>query len=93
MTRKIDKRPLYVRRIDAERAMAQAELNAVLEGLRDLRRYLNSPKFRAPSDRQNLVNVEDVLSRLNETTYAGVVASDHAFLTAVESQPKEPWPT
>lgn len=75
-----DNRPAYVQRIDRERLMAEAERDAILEGLNELRAYLNSPKFRSLEARQlgNYVNVDDVLLRLNETTYAGVCAADAA---------------
>jgi hypothetical protein len=75
-----DRRPAYVRSLDADRRQARAELAAVLDGLNDLRAYLNSPKFRGSSDlRMGYVNVDDVLLRLNEATYAGVVAYDRAL--------------
>jgi len=73
-----DTRPLYVRRLDAERQRVTAELEALQDGLADLRRYLNSPKFREPSDRQFYVNTEDVLLRLDESLFAAAVAGSEA---------------
>ncbi len=64
-----DNRPKYVRELDRERVMAEAELRSLQASLYELRSYLNSPKFRAPSERHNLVNVEDVLLRLDEAGY------------------------
>jgi hypothetical protein len=72
--------PAYVRRLDARLRSVEAELAAVHDGLNELRAYLNSPKFRG--DRGPLtyyVNIEDVLARLNDATYAGVVAADRAL--------------
>lgn len=71
-----DNRPLYVRRMDRERREAQAELAALKESLYELKGYLNSPKFRSPSDRQGYVNVDDVLLRLDEGSYAALVAGE-----------------
>lgn len=73
-----DTRPLYVRRLDAERLRVTAELEALQDGLVELRAYLNSEKFRAPSDRQFYVNTEDVLLRLDESLFAAAVAGSNA---------------
>jgi hypothetical protein len=80
MTQNTDNRPAYVRQMDAQRKAAEAERDALLEGLYELRAYLNLPKYRdqASGGLRGLVNVEDVLMRLNETTLAGVVAADRA---------------
>lgn len=61
-----DKRPIYVRELDLERKQAEAELAELYAGLHDLKRYLTSAKFAEPSDRQRLVNTDDVLSRLSQ---------------------------
>lgn len=71
-----DNRPLYVRRLDAERKAAQAELKALQEGLLELRAYLHSPKFQGPCN--DYVNVQDVLLRLNEADWSGLLAGEAA---------------
>ena len=43
-----DARPVYVRELDRERRMAEAELGALRDSLHELRCYLDSAKF-APS--------------------------------------------
>lgn len=58
--------PKYVQTIDRERRAVEGELQAYKQGLRELRRYLNSAKFREPGERQFLVNIEDVLLRMGE---------------------------
>jgi hypothetical protein len=62
-----ERRPAYVKALDLERRMAQAELAALDQGLTDLAVYLTSPKF--AGDRS--VNVEDVLLRVREARSAG----------------------
>jgi hypothetical protein len=71
-----DTRPLYVRRLDAERKQAQAELESLKDGLYELRRYLLSPKFSAPC---STVNPNDVLLRLDEATYNALLAGEAAL--------------
>jgi|KBSMisStandDraft_5_1062788.scaffolds.fasta_scaffold877996_3 hypothetical protein len=71
-----DNRPLYVRRLDAERRQAQAELGALQEGLNELRAYLTSAKFAPPCA---TVNPQDVLLRLNESSYAALLAGERAM--------------
>jgi hypothetical protein len=71
-------RPIYVERLDADRRQHLAELAELYSRLGDLRDYLNSPKFRAPSERQDYVNVEDVLLRLNEATHFAMIAGEEA---------------
>lgn len=65
-----DARPAYVRRIDAERRAAQAELAALDAGILELVYYLHSPKFAT----HRYVNVEDVLLRISETRAAALQA-------------------
>jgi hypothetical protein len=74
-----DLRPIYVRQLDADRLAAQAERDALLAGMHELRRYLNSPKFRGErGPLRDYVNVDDVLLRMNETVSAATLAGDIA---------------
>jgi len=57
-----DDRPVYVRQMDREKKRAEAELEGLYEGIRELERYLTSPKFRTDTR----VEVNDVLLRLSE---------------------------
>jgi hypothetical protein len=73
-TGEIDRRPKYVRQLDHERRQDEAELTVLHARLAHLAEYLNSSKFRAPSERQNLVNVDDVLTWLDQATSAALTA-------------------
>ena len=69
-----DARPAYVRRLDAERRAAQAELGALDAGIGELVAYLQSSKF--ATDRY--VNVDDVLLRIGAARSAGITARGEA---------------
>lgn len=71
----IDMRPAYVRRLDAERRAAQAELRALDDGISELVAYLHSRKFAPP---HRYVNVDDVLLRIGEARSAGITARGEA---------------
>lgn len=67
---RLDRRPAYVRQLDAECRAAKAELEAIENGLRELRIYLLAPKFST----NRYVNVDDVLLRMEEIRSAGLQA-------------------
>jgi hypothetical protein len=70
-----DRRPRYVQELALRQRQDEAELVALGEGLTDLRRYLTSPKFTNHDDvRYGLVNVNDVLLRLDEAVSASLDA-------------------
>jgi len=70
-----DRRPAYVRQLAASERALRAERDAQEEGLNDLVRYLQSPKFSVPN---RYVNVDDVLLRLDEAKAAGLRARGEA---------------
>jgi site-specific recombinase XerD len=62
----------YIHRLQAERDRAQREVDALREGMRQLRGYLTSAKFH----QDDSVNVRDVLLRLEELGAAATDAAD-----------------
>jgi hypothetical protein len=71
-----DKRPVYVRDIDRARRQAETEVLHLVEGIHELRGYLNSAKFReGRGPLKGYVNVDDVLLRLAETELGALDAA------------------
>jgi hypothetical protein len=62
-----DKRPAYVKRMQAERDEARMELEALRTKVTALRSYLTSDKFRCGDEHEiaGFVNIRDVLSRID----------------------------
>jgi len=72
-----DARPVYVRELDRERRMAEAELGALRDSLHELRCYLHSAKFAPSADASaggEYVHRADVLLRLDEAGAAALAA-------------------
>ena len=54
----------HILRLQVDLGAAKDEIETIRQQVRDLRRYLQSDKFVDPSDLQGLVNIQDVLNRL-----------------------------
>jgi negative regulator of replication initiation len=57
----------YIKKLEMEIKEKNEKIEEINQIVNELRRYLNSDKFRAEqSDLQNYVNIKDVLIRLQE---------------------------
>jgi hypothetical protein len=68
----------YISKLQEQVRCHQAERAAILEGLNDLTRYLNGAKFSCGSELDSYVNVKDVLQRIADAKWAGIIAFDAA---------------
>jgi hypothetical protein len=66
----------HIAELQMQVAAAEAKLQAIEEGLEDLKRYLHSPKFHGDP----MVNIDDIFLRLAETRTAALDAADAAVL-------------
>ena len=66
----------YIKRLQADNAGLQREVEAIKDGLNDLRSYLDSSKFHCGDRLDNYVNIADVLAYLRKAEIAGILAGE-----------------
>ena len=66
----------YIRQLQAENSSIRRELEAVKEGLSDLRKYVHSPKFNCGDRLDHYINISDVLGYLRNAEDSGITARE-----------------
>lgn len=71
----------YINQLQGERDGLQRQADTIADGLNDLRRYLQSDKFRCGDRLDGYVNTADVLAYLRNAEMAGIVARESGVVS------------